>query len=313
VTRRFVAPRLLAAALLCSAATALAQDTAVYRPSSAEYRRPAKEIYLVAPASGTPLGAPYHFQAMVLDSVNNQFHPQVRWKSSDTTVATIHATSALEAVMDGKRAGRTVITASTDSLIKSIIVYVGRMPPAKTIAILPRRVHIEIGDVVRLLPLARDSLHRLMPPGFLLWSWTDTSVVRDVGTTGEQEQTLRGVRNGEITIYADRDGRSAEATLIVGSGGKSPRVRSISLTPRDTVVHVRDTFDLTALPIGDDGKALAGRLVRWAPCDTSKVRRWNFVARESSHITYRAMRAGTCTITVTSGAVRKSVRVVIRP
>jgi len=104
----------LAVALATGAAHA--QDTAVYRPSAAEYRRPAMEIYLVAPPDGTPLGAPFHFQAMVIDSVNHQFHPQLRWKSSDTTVATVRATSALEAVLDGKRAGRTVITASTDSL-----------------------------------------------------------------------------------------------------------------------------------------------------------------------------------------------------
>lgn len=118
-----------------------------------------------------------------------------------------------------------------------------------------------------------------MPPGFLLWTWTDTAVVKDLGGTVDQELMLSAVHDGEITVYADRDGKSAEATLVIGAGGR----------------------------------ALAGRLVRWTQCDTSVVQRWSYDRRQTNQVTFRAKRAGRCTITATAGGLRKAIRVAIRP
>jgi hypothetical protein len=74
-----------------------------------------------------------------------------------------------------------------------------------------------------------------------------------------------------------------------------------------------DDIDFTASPLGDGDTTLAGRLVRWSVCDTTLIRRWTFEPRQSNHITYRALRAGTCRVSVTAGDVRRSSRVVIRP
>jgi hypothetical protein len=289
-----------------------AQDTAVYRPPVAVPTRPAKYIYLIAPVGSVPVGATYRGHAEVFDSVNNRFHPTIHWRSSDTTVASVGAMGEANVPLTGRRAGRTVITAYTDSLTKSIVVFVGPVPAVARIDIVPLRATLGVGETIRFLAVVRDDRGRSLPQTFLSWSWSDSAVVEFFGTTDAKELLLRGARDGEVSVFADLRGRSAEANLVVGAGGRSPRVRSIVLSPADTSLNVGDDIEFTASLFGDGDVALSGRLVRWSVCDTTILHTWTFIPTQSTHITYRALRAGTCAVTASAGGVRRASRVVIR-
>ena len=299
-------------ALLMALHAAHAQDTTVYRPPLAVPTRPAKYIFLIVPAGSVPVGATYWLHAMVFDSVNHRFHPVIHWRSGDTSVASVGATGEANVPLVGRRAGRTLITAYTDSLTKSVVVFVGREPPVARIGIVPQHATIGVGETIRLLAEVRDGRGRSLPRTFLSWSWSDSAVVQFVGITDEHELLLRGVRDGELSVIADLRGKSGRATLVVGAGGPSARVRSIVLAPGDTSVRVGDTITFTASPRGVDGAPLAGRLVRWSGCDPTILRTWMFTPAQSAHITYRAVRAGSCRVTASVDGVRRATRVTVR-
>jgi hypothetical protein len=305
---------ILALALFIAIQDAGAQDTVVYRWPLAYPKRPAMELSVMKPDNSTvAVGATTFLHAMVMDSVNHQFHPGIHWKSSDTTIAVVGATGDRDVRLTGQRKGRVVITAYTDSLISSFVLFVGPVPPVARLDIVPKRATIGVGESIRFLPMVRDAHGLSLPNLWLLWSWSDDSVAYFQGGTLEHELVLEGVRDGEVTIYADLKGKVAEATLVVGAGGKSPPVRSIVLTPVDASVRVGDDIDFTTLLRGDRGAKISGRLVRWSSCDSTMLRPWTFVPMKSDHITYHALRAGTCGVTARMGAARGSARVTIRP
>jgi len=207
--------RLLGLLAIAAPVMLAAQDTVVASPRLVWPRRPGYEILLLLPRQPIPVGRTTWGHAQLFDSVSHRLRLPVRWTSSDSTILSVAASGDSAVPIRGRRVGRVIVTVSSGPAVASEIVYVGRLPLARRLAVIPRRAELHVGDDIRLMADPRDASGRRLPGTFLMWAWSDSSIVRLVGMPVPLEVVFHAVAPGDVTVFAKLDGRTGEARLHV--------------------------------------------------------------------------------------------------
>jgi hypothetical protein len=146
---------------------------------------------------------------------------------------------------------------------------------------------LTVGATLQLTATPRDAQGTALTGRTLTWSSSNANIA-SVTQTG----LVVGVANGQTTITAAAEGRSATATISVSS---TP-VASITVTPNGATLQPGATLQLSALTRDAGGSVLSGRTVTWTTGNASIVS-----VNSSGLVT--AVAAGAVTITATSEGV----------
>jgi len=193
----------------------------------------------------------------------------VKWKSSNTAVATVSSSGKVK----GVKAGTAVITCTSNAtgLSTTCTVTVGYVKLDKTEAILEKYKTMTLTPTVYPSALEDRSV---------TWKSSDTKIAT-VSSTGEVE----GVKAGTavITCTSNATGLSTTCTVTVGY---------VKLDKTEAILEKTKTMTLTATVYPSK---LEDRSVTWKSSDTK-------IATVSSTGEVKGVKAGTATITCTSNA-----------
>jgi len=116
---------------------------------------------------------------------------------------------------------------------------------------------------------------------------------------GPGRVTMRGLRNGVVTITATMRGKTGSAQLTVGTGGAQHPVATIAVAPATRTAALGDSAWFVAIPRADNGDSLPGRAVTWTVSDSSVAREIALVGNGRS-LLLRGVGRGTVTVRATS-------------
>jgi len=177
-------------------------------------------IHISGPSS-VGVGGRLFLYAAVGDSNGNPvYNAKVTWTSSDTTVAAFLSTTTQDstaAVLEGRQAGVTTITASSGGLTDTHTVQVVALGPVATVTIVPDSATVMVGDSgVFLEAVQRDSAGNLITYPGVSFTTPDTLVLI-MGPCGTcQGNRVWGRAPGGGTVYAtSNNGIVGQAKITV--------------------------------------------------------------------------------------------------
>jgi uncharacterized protein YjdB len=161
----------------------------------------------------------------------------------------------------------------------------GGSTPTLRLAISPDTATIQDSDSLRLLArYYRDST--VDSSVAITWSTRDANIVT-IGATG----VVLGLTSGTTRVVATGGGKidSARVTVFLRP------VAGVSVQPSTATIDTAATFQFAATLVDAKGRTLNGRTVTWSSSDPT-------IATVSSSGLVRGMKAGSVTVTATSGA-----------
>jgi len=163
----------------------------------------------IAPDSGTLfVGQQLSLAASVRDSAGATLAGRtVTWASANDNVATVTGAG----VVTGVAAGQATITATAEGKQAAAVVTV-RQTSVASIAVTPAAPTLNVGDVVQLAAVAKDSAGTALSGLAVAYTSSNTAVAT-VSSSG----VVTGVTQGVATISAASEGRSATASVTVAN------------------------------------------------------------------------------------------------
>jgi serine/threonine-protein kinase len=130
--------------------------------------------------------------------------PRVRWSVGDASVASVSANGTVS----GREAGRTSVTATSGDATARVEIVVNRASPA-TVSIAPRFPSVRVGDPTSLTTRVRDRSGNTLSSQ-IVWRSSNPGVA-----TVDNAGTVRGVRQGEVTVSAVAGGATDSVRVTV--------------------------------------------------------------------------------------------------
>ena len=163
----------------------------------------------VSPTTASPqVGQTVQLNAAVKDAAGTILNGQsVAWSSSVTSVASVSASGLVTALT----LGTTVITAASGNKVGVATITVAP-PPVASITLSPTVDTILIAETLQLVPTLRDASNNIVTGRTVSWT-TSNATIATVSNSG----LVTGVDDGNVTITATVDNRSASANLRVFS------------------------------------------------------------------------------------------------
>ena len=204
------------------------------------------------------------------------------WATSNASVATVSSSGVVTGVAAG---GPITISATAGGMCGSSQVTVTpAQAPIASISLSQTTGGVAVGQTLQLTATPRDAAGNALAGRTITWSSSNAGIAT-VTATG----LVVGVANGQATITAAAEGRSATAAITVSS---TP-VASVSVTPNGATLQPGATLQLSALTRDAGGSVLSGRAVSWTTSAAG-------IASVSATGLVTAVAAGTATITATS-------------
>lgn len=204
----------------------------------------------------------------------------IQWSSSDTSVATIDENTG---VATGVKAGNVTITAKKDGYKPGTFeleIKEKTNPEKPTLTITPNRASVKVGDYVEFTCSASDG-----NTDGIKWSSSDTSLA----TIDENTGNARGVKEGNVTITANKDGYEGGTAVLTINGNSDPTpTYPIPVVPASIEMRVNELYTIN---ISNSDKITSG-IKSWTSDNTSVAKVNNGVVT--------AVGVGTATITVTT-------------
>lgn len=251
----------------------------------------------VTPATATVIvGNTRAFTASPKDQNGNPISATITWASSNTTVATIDSTGVLTAVL----AGTTTVTASNGSVSGTASVTVtptAQAPVLTTITVTPATATIVKGRTMAFTASPKDQNGS---PIAAIISWSSSNVT--VGTI-DANGNFNALSSGTTTIKAANGTVSGTASVTVTSGGETPVLTTIEVSPATANLKAGQTKSFVAKTL-DQFNQMISAIVSWASSNTS-------VGTIDSNGKFTALKAGTTTITATNGTISGSAAITV--
>ena len=207
------------------------------------------------------------------------------WTTSNSAIATVSSSGVVTGVAAG---GPVTITATAGTVSGSSQVTVTpALAPIASISMSQTTAGLTVGATLQLTATPRDAQGNALTGRTLTWSSSNANIA-----TVTQTGLVVGVANGQATITAAAEGRSATATINVSS---TP-VAAVTVTPNGATLQPGATLQLSALTRDAGGAVLSGRAVSWTTGNAS-------IVSVSSSGLVTAVAAGAVTITATSEGV----------
>ncbi|WP_439643263.1 beta strand repeat-containing protein, partial [Gemmatimonas sp.] len=169
--------------------------------------------------------------------------------------------------------------------------------PVSSVTVSPTAASVVEGNSAVLQARLFDELGRPLSDRPLLWSSSDTAVVR-VTATGE----VAALRAGTARVSVSAEGKSAIAVVSVSRRA----VASIQVSPPNPSLFVNGTLPLVATPVDDRGQTLLDRAVLWQSSAPA-------VAIVNASGVVSGLATGVATITATSENRSAAVGVSVLP
>ena len=254
-----------------------------------------KSIQISAASSTVPEGT---FEALTVtgtysDKSTADLTGKVTWASSDSNVATVNA----EGGVTGVSLGTVTITASKDSLSSSISLTIGRAVLSR-IYITPSKPSLPVNTTLQLVALGTftDGTSREVND-LVNWSGSDNSKLI-VSADG----IVTSLSSGTVTVTA----KASTITASVDVNVTTARLERLAILPYQPVTGIGVLQKFSALGTFDDNTTSELVSVSWTSSDSS-------VATIASDGKATPIKAGSTTITATTGAIHGAVVLTILP
>ena len=168
---------------------------------------------------------------------------------------------------------------------------------ANTVALTPTPVSVAAGRSAQLSPTVYDVYGKSVSGATVTWTSSNPAVA-PVSATG----TVQGMTAGTVTITATSGSKSGTATVNV----TPPVVASVQLGAIPTSVKLGEYVTVTATPLDDQSKAIAGQNVTWT---VSGPAQWGYTSATSIRLVGTG--PGTVTATATGGTVNRSASITV--
>ncbi len=171
------------------------------------------------------------------------------WSSSDTTIATVNQAG----VVSGRNVGTAKIAASMGGVSGvAIIAVVGQ--PIAAVVVVPSSATLRINTTLQLSDTVKNAAGAPVPGQVVTWS-SDNASVASVDAAAVVIARAAGTAHITGTVSTV----SGTATITV----TAVPIAAIVITPRDPIVFVQQTTQLTATPKDSAGNPLASQQVAW--------------------------------------------------
>jgi len=236
-------------------------------------------------------GATVTLTARALDAGGERVNVgELRWSSSNTTVATVSSTG----VVTTRAPGEVRIAASAFGRSGTATITVSARDVA-SVVVSPASVSMRVGVSAPLQAQALDAEGGVLTGRSVTWTSANTAVAT-VSSTG----VVTGVTPGATTITATSGGRTGQAAVTV----TLPPVQTITVTPQRDTIGVGTERLHTAVLRDASGNVLSGRSLAWSSSNVS-------VASVSSSGLVLGVAPGTTTITASSEGRTGTATVVV--
>ncbi|HEY6061084.1 MAG TPA: Ig-like domain-containing protein, partial [Gemmatimonadales bacterium] len=246
------------------------------------------------------VGASFQMTATVRDAAGNELTDQmVNWFTTDSSVLTVSATGLVTAVGDGIA----LVGASAGAVSNQTSFHVTGLPAA-SVTIAPNTTTVGTGDTVMVTATARDSTGRVINHPSVTWT-SSAPALATIATVGSDQRiaTVTAVSLGSVTITASSGTGSATAEITIGP---QVPVASVTVTPPVASVVVQGSVQLAATLRDANGKVLLARPTAWTSDNGT-------IAAVDAYGLVTAVRAGSATVTATSGAASGTATVIVSP
>ncbi|HEX6966750.1 MAG TPA: Ig-like domain-containing protein [Gemmatimonadaceae bacterium] len=280
--------------------TALAGVVVASVACSGDTLSPSANVASVTVSPNTPVlnvGAQLPLVATLKDAHGNTVTgADVFWSSSDTTIATVSDVGVVSALA----VGTAQIAASSQGQPGLATVTVTPVPAA-SVVIAPKSATVTVGSTVDLQAVVYDAKGNKLNGRTIVWS-SDHQNVATVDNAGH----VKGVSQGQATISATSEGKSASTTVTVKTPGPPPvseaSVASVSVDPSSSTIRQGQTVQLHVTLKDAYGRTLTGRTVAWSSSASSN-------ATVSSSGLVLGINPGDVTITATSEGKSGSAKI----
>ena len=247
-----------------------------------------------AVATLTAVGARQTFNAAIRDGAGNPLTQSVRWRSSNSAVATIDAAGVATATGVGTTEISAVTGTGPDTIVGRASLQVTQNISALTIT--PPSVSLEaLGDSALFTLVARDANNNVVPNVRASWSSANPLIV-SIDSTGR----ARALNNGAAVITAQVGEIRANASIAV-----QQRVTAVGVAPAaTTLTTIGQQLVLTATATDRRNHAVTGRRALWSSSDST-------IASVDTAGRVTARRNGTATVRALIDSVAGSANVTV--
>ncbi len=244
------------------------------------------------PPGAVRVGDRVHLAAVPEDKHHGPVAHPVRWLSEDPAVASVGEDGTLTA----NTPGSVLVWAEADGVRGTARVEVS---PAQVAAIQlgPVPESADAGETFTLVATPVDAQGNELRGRVCSWSSSDESVA-----TVSQDGVVQTHRSGHVSLGCTCEGRTASATVIVGTGA----VQSVFISPPPPVIEAGAPFALEAWVVSETGAVIDSSEVSWQSSDP-EVATVAAGGRVSPHA------PGDVTITASAGGVDASVSFSVAP
>jgi uncharacterized protein YjdB len=216
---------------------------------------------------------------------------QVEWTSGSPTVATVDSAGRVSAQL----LGSAPIVVSVDGKKDSARVRVVRTPIASLVMNVPSQFALSAGANFQIGATAQDSSGNHLDDRALMWSSSDTNVVKVT-----QSGHLAALRAGTARIAVFSEGQTAFTTIFVDEGS----VAHVAIALNAATIKAGGWTQATATATDAHGGVLTGRAVTWSSQNPA-------VASVNGQGVVQGIRGGSTNITASVGGVVGSASIAV--
>jgi serine/threonine-protein kinase len=210
-------------------------------------------VTVFPPVGRLAAGETLQLRASVRGPDGSELNRPVNWTTTNPLVAKVSNTGTVIGVAEGG----TTIKAGSEGAVDACSITV-TPPPVGSVRVTPTHETLRMMGALRLSFQLYDEHGNHLPPRRVSWVSSDPGVASVAG-----DGRVVGIRPGRVLVAATIEGKRGVCVVNV-----TPiPLASVVVTPREAVIGVAESIQLSGEPLDERGMPLGDRHVTWSSAD----------------------------------------------